>query len=94
MGTTAQKRLYVAARCVRQGTHPPKPHRHVIAWPAGQLTQKRLLFLQSLDTSQEIPVYVFKVAKALQRVLQQNDAELQQVRCCPALLLCFRSTAM
>ena len=73
-----------------QDAHLLTPPRHVVlAWPVVQLVQKRLSLLQSLDTSREVPVYVIKVAKALQRVVQQNDAEFQQVRCCTALLLYF-----
>lgn len=29
----------------------------------------------SLDTSQEVPIYIFKLARALQRVVQHNDAD-------------------
>ncbi len=38
-----------------------------------------LLFLQSLDNSQELPVYIIKLARALQRVVQQNDADCHTV---------------
>ena len=42
---------------------------------------RRCLWLQSLDTSHEIPVYVFKLGGALHRVVQHNDAEVQLVSC-------------
>ena len=35
--------------------------------------------VQSPDTSMELPAYVHKLATALQRVVQHNDAEVQVV---------------
>ena len=40
---------------------------------------EKFLALQSLDTSCELPVYVLKLAGALHRVMQHNDAELHLV---------------
>lgn len=42
----------------------------------------------SLDTSQEVPIYIFKLAKALQRVVQHNDADTHTVSDKPSSFHC------
>ncbi|KAL0022535.1 hypothetical protein WJX79_010294 [Trebouxia sp. C0005] len=42
----------------------------------------------SLDTSQEVPIYILKLARALQRVVQHNDADTHTVSDKPSSFHC------
>lgn len=74
--------MSLAATCSRLCQHELHSTSAVLH---SQQVISRFLWLQSLDSSCEVPVYVLKLGGALHRVVQHNDAEVQLVR----LDICF-----